>query len=60
MKLWKDLNDKEKATRSFFTTCIFALLILIPNYPIGMYLVVMGISCSTTVHYLIKHHRNYS
>ncbi|MFT9599553.1 hypothetical protein [Mesobacillus sp.] len=60
MKLWKELNYKEKAARSFFATCIFALLILIPNYPIGIYLGVMAFSCSSTAHYLIKHYKNYS
>jgi hypothetical protein len=60
MKLWKELNHKEKAARSFFTTCIFAFLILIPNYPIGIYLGVLAINGSGTVYYLIKHTRNHS
>ncbi|ESU31866.1 hypothetical protein G3A_14425 [Bacillus sp. 17376] len=58
MKLWKELNYKEKAARSFYATCCFALLILIPNYPIGIYFGVMAFNGSGTVYYLIKHHRS--
>lgn len=60
MKLWKELNDKEKAARSFFALCIFALLAFIPNYPIGIYLGVLAINGSGTVYYLIKHNSNHS
>lgn len=55
MKFWKELNYKERAIRSFYATCIFAFLILIPNYPIWIYVGILASNCASIVYNLMKY-----
>ncbi|SFJ70362.1 hypothetical protein SAMN04487936_103394 [Halobacillus dabanensis] len=55
MKLFEGLNYKEKALRLFFITCILSLTILIPDFPISIYVIGILALCSGIAYNSIKH-----
>jgi hypothetical protein len=55
LRYWKDLNYKERALRLFYPTVILALAILVPDFPVGLYVVGIVAMCVGIAYNFIKH-----